>query len=110
MLQVVDVVGGVGTVAVPDALFGLRLDAERWGPGSDAIARKCRFAFAVVAAERWGTGSLRLPLCRILIAFSRDLIAFCRRFDSAQGRFDGFLIARPFMMLPVAREESYAYR
>ena len=84
--------------------------AERWGPGSDAIARKCRFAFAVVAAERWGTGSLRLPLCRILIAFSRDLIAFCRRFDSAQGRFDGFLIARPFMMLPVAREESYAYR
>lgn len=35
MLQVVDVVGGVGTVTVLDALFGLRLDAARWeGIGS----------------------------------------------------------------------------
>ena len=61
-------------------------------------------------AAYWGARGLCLPLCRILIAFSRDLIAFCRWFDSAQGRFDGFLIAQPFMMLPVAREESYAYR
>ena len=35
MLQVVDVVGGVGTVTALDAPFGLRLDAARWeGIGS----------------------------------------------------------------------------
>ena len=31
MLQVIDVVGGVGTVTVLDAPFGLRLDAVRCG-------------------------------------------------------------------------------